>query len=184
MLMSKSEITEHVLNCELSIVGNAASIFQKDHGRIIDQFPTIRFNRGNIDDTNSQGARWDFLATAEVNTFEYYNSHNPKFHTLIFTPKLKEHVYKIKKARFSTNFLEFPLKYSDQITNLLDAQPSTGFQILWYLNKIENKNVNIFGFDWKKTPTYYETRNKGSHNFEIEKTLCLEYADQNGWKIF
>ena len=173
-----------LLNQPLSIVGNAESIFQKDHGSLIDSRQTIRFNRGIIKDKNSQGSRWDFLASAEVNTFEYYNVHKVLFHTLIFTPKLKEHLVKIKKAKFKCKLLEYPLNYSNEIIELLGKEPSTGFQILWYLNKIENKNINIFGFDWKKTPTYYEIRNKGKHNFEKEKILCYEYAEQNGWKIY
>lgn len=169
---------------ELSVVGNAKSIFSKNHGKMIDSFPTIRFNRGLIDNIPSQGSRWDYLATAEVNTIEYYNKNVPNFHTLIFTPKIKEHNYKIKKIKFPANIVTLDLEYSTSMNKALGSEPSTGFQILWYLNSVGNKNVNIFGFDWKETPTYYEKRNKGQHNFEKEKELCLYYVEQNGWKIY
>jgi hypothetical protein len=168
----------------LNIVGNATSIFSKPNGKLIDEYPTIRFNRGTIRDKLSQGSRWDFLATAEVNTLEYFNDNSIEFHTLIFTPKLTEHLYKIRKAKFISNIIHFPLLHTKKMIKILDSEPSTGFQILWYLNKIKNKDIQIFGFDWKETPTYYETRNKGKHNFELEKKLCLEYADKNGWKIY
>ena len=168
----------------LSIVGNAESIFQKEYGSIIDANATIRFNRADIIKNECQGSRWDFLASSEINTFEKYNSETPKFHTLIFTPTKRELEYKIKKVNFKADKIRLPLEQSLWLEKELGAPPSTGLQILYYLNQINNKNVSIFGFDFKQTKTFYEIRNKGNHDYNKERYFVLEMIEQNGWKIY
>jgi hypothetical protein len=66
----------------------------------------------------------------------------------------------------------------------LDVPPSTGLQILYYLDQINNKNVSIFGFDFKETKTFYEIRNKGKHDYDKERLFVLKLIKQNGWKIY
>ena len=173
-----------LLNQPLSIVGNAESIFQKEYGRLIDTNATIRFNRADIINTASQGNRWDFLASSEVNTFEKYNIETPKFHTLIFTPTKREQEYKIKKVNFKADKIRLPLEQSLWLEKELAAPPSTGLQILFYLDQINNIDVSIFGFDFKETKTFYEIRNKGKHNFDKERSFVLKMIKQNGWKIY
>lgn len=173
-----------LLTQPLSIVGNAESIFQKEYGKLIDARATIRFNRADIIRTESQGSRWDFLASSEINTFEKYNTETPKFHTLIFTPTKKELEYKIKKVNFKADKIRLPLDQSQWLEKELDVPPSTGLQILYYLDQINNKNVSIFGFDFKETKTFYEIRNKGKHDYDKERSFVLKLIKQNGWKIY
>ena len=168
----------------LSIVGNAESIFQKEYGSLIDTRATIRFNRADIIRKECQGSRWDFLASSEINTFEKYNSETPKFHTLIFTPTKRELEYKIKKVNFKADKIRLPLEQSLWLEKELGAPPSTGLQILYYLDQINNKDVSIFGFDFKQTKTFYEIRNKGNHDYNKERYFVLEMIEQNGWKIY
>ena len=168
----------------LSIVGNAESIFQKEYGKLIDSNPTIRFNRADIIDDNCQGSRWDFLASSEINTFEKYNIEIPKFHTLLFTPTKKEFEYKVNKVKFQSKILHLPLVQSQELEDVLLAPPSTGLQVLYFLDSIENKDVHIFGFDFKQTKTFYEIRNKGKHNFNKERNLVLSLIEKNNWKYY
>jgi hypothetical protein len=56
--------------------------------------------------------------------------------------------------------------------------------VLYYLSETNNKQVNIFGFDFKETRTFYETRNKGQHDYNKEKIFILSLVDKNGWKIY
>ena len=172
------------LNQPLNVIGNAESIFSKTNGKIIDSLPTIRFNRADIVDTESQGSRWDYLASSEVNTFEKYNIQTPKFHTLIFTPTLAKHELKIFKAKFDTKKIKLPILQTEWLANELDATPSTGLQVLYYLSEINNTNVSIFGFDFKKTRTFYETRNKGQHDYVKERQFILGLVEKNSWKIY
>ena len=168
----------------LSIVGNAESIFQKEYGSLIDARATIRFNRADIIKNECQGSRWDFLASSEINTFEKYNVETPKFHTLIFTPTKREQEYKIKKVNFEADKIRLPLEQSLWLEKELGAPPSTGLQILYYLDQINNKDVGIFGFDFKETKTFYEIRNKGKHDYIKERSFVLKMIEQNGWKIY
>ena len=168
----------------INIVGNAASMLQKQNGSLIDKHPTVRFNRVEIVDPQAQGSRWDILASAEVNTFMKYNNQAPQFHSLIFTPSVSDSVYKSNKIEFDTTVYNYPRNLANDLTASLEAKPSTGIMILHYLNTIKHKKVNIFGFDWKATPTMYEKRNKGNHNFEKEKSLVLAMIEQNGWNLY
>jgi hypothetical protein len=175
---------EHILQQPLSVVGNAESIFQKEYGSNIDQFPTIRFNRADIINEKAQGSRWDYLATSEVNTFEKYNIEIPKFHTIIFTPTKNEMQYKVGKIKFDTKLIRLPIEQSTELYDKLSAPPSTGLQILEFLSSIGNKNVSIFGFDFKETKTFYENRNKGQHDYDKEKEFVMNLVSQNGWKFY
>jgi hypothetical protein len=168
----------------ISVVGNAESIFNKQNGHLIDLYPTIRFNRAEIEDPLCQGSRWDYLASSEINTFEKYNEQLAEFHTLIFTPTKKEMEYKIRKVKFTTKIFKLPIFQSQYLNNELGAPPSTGLQILYYLSTMQNKNVNIFGFDFKKTKTFYENRNKGRHDYDREKSFIMNLVSQNGWKFY
>ena len=168
----------------LSIVGNAESIFKHAYGKLIDENPTIRFNRADIVNEKCQGSRWDYLVSSEINTFEKYNIEQPKFHTLIFSPTKKEFTYKVKKVQFRAKIFHLPLFQSQQLEIKLSAPPSSGSQILYFLDRIGNKLVNIFGFDFKQTPTFYETRNKGKHDFQKEKEMVMSLIEKNKWNYY
>jgi len=173
-----------ILTNPISVVGNAESIFSNKNGHVIDLYPTIRFNRADIINSECQGSRWDYLASSEINTFEKYNKETPKFHTLIFTPTKKELEYKIKKVTFNTKILKLPLSQSLRLEEELCAPPSTGIQILYHLHDLSNKEVYIFGFDFKETKTFYEKRNKGQHDYVKEKQFIMDMVSQNGWKFY
>lgn len=174
----------HLLEQPVSVVGNAQSIFNNKHGRLIDRFQTIRFNRADIRDEECQGKRWDFLVSSEINTFEKYNQEAPKFHTVIFSPTRKEFEYKANKINFDATIVRLPLEQSIKLEHELSVPPSTGLQILYFLDSVGNQEVSMFGFDFKQTRTFYETRNKGQHDFEKEKILVNQLIAKNGWKIY
>jgi hypothetical protein len=172
------------LSNPISVIGNAESIFEKEYGNLIDKNLTIRFNRADIINEKSQGTRWDYLVSSEVNTFEKYNTQTPKFHTLIFSPTKKSLTYKVKKIKFNTRIYHLPLFQAQELEKKLTAPPSTGLQILYFLDYLRNENVSIFGFDFKKTPTFYEKRNKGKHDYIKEKDLVISLIEKNNWNFY
>jgi hypothetical protein len=173
-----------LLPSTVNVVGNAQSIFDKQDGQIIDKHPTIRFNRIQVESTTSQGTRWDFLASSEIKTFEMYNSIKPGFHTLLFTPYLDEQICHKNVIEFETNIFDMDIKISKRLMNEIGYKPSTGLQILTYLS-MTDIHVNIFGFDWKKTPTIYDpTRVHDPHNYTIERTHALELINKQNWNIY
>jgi hypothetical protein len=175
---------DEFLKHPVSVVGNAESIFSQNYGSLIDRNPTIRFNRADIINNDCQGRRWDYLVSSEINTFEKYNREHPKFHTLIFSPTKQEFNYKIKKVKFETKIYHLPHYQSQELELKLGCTPSTGLQILYFLDKLNNKDVSIFGFDFKKTKTFYEIRNKGKHDFEKEKLIVLDLIKKNNWNYY
>lgn len=168
----------------LSIVGNAESLLASSYGSLIDQYPTIRFNRTQIINSKAQGKRWDYLASSEVNTFEMYNKMPPPFHSLIFSPTKPEMIHKVKKVSFKCDILYLPLQQSLDLQRTIGNVPSTGLQILCYLDSINHRYVHIFGFDFKKTKTFYEIRNKGAHDWIKEELLIKGLIKKNSWNFY
>lgn len=168
----------------LSVVGNAESLLSSSYGSLIDQHPTIRFNRAQMVNTEAQGKRWDYLASSEVNTFEMYNKTTPPFHSLIFSPTKPEMIYKVKKISFKCNIIHLPLEQSLNLIKIIGSIPSTGLQVLYYFDSITFKNISIFGFDFKKTKTFYEIRNKGNHDWLKEEQLIKKLIEKNSWNFY
>lgn len=177
-------LTQSELPKVINVIGNATSLLDKEYGSLIDKHPTIRFNRVEIVNPIAQGSRWDYLASSEINTFEKYNEQSVPFHSVIFTPTSQDVHYKSKKIKFKTSVYLCPIHLSLELFSKLEAIPSTGLQILYYLQSIGHKSVNVFGFDWKATPTMYEKRNKGKHDFDKERVLVLDIIHRNNWSIY
>lgn len=166
----------------VNVVGNASSIFLKQYGCLIDKRPTIRFNRAQIINSNSQGSRWDVLATSELKTIEYYNKNTPTFHTLFFTPSRSDHYENKNKIKFQSACYEVD---NNLLLNFIKSKPSTGFSILNLFDSIKYKNLNLFGFDWKATPTFYEVENKREvHNYAEEKLIISKLIKKNCWRLY
>jgi hypothetical protein len=55
---------------------------------------------------------------------------------------------------------------------------TTGFRILHYITKFKTKNVSVYGFDWKETPTYYVNYRSTAdlaHDYAKEKEYCFKH---------
>jgi len=168
----------------VNVVGNASSILTKNNGHLIDQYTTIRFNRTIILNKSAQGQRWDFLASSEKKTFIYYNKGPGLFHSLIFLPSVVKHVANKKFITFNTNLFEIPVSFFQPIRKILNQRPSTGLQVLLLLDYFK-KNVNIFGFDFNQTKTFYDlNRIKPAHNFEKEKLIIEKMVEKNRWNMY
>jgi hypothetical protein len=69
--------------------------------------------------------------------------------------------------------------------------PSTGLRLLHYISLGSPESVNIYGFDWKETPTFYDkkketrvTEKKHNHNFFLEKEYCKKvFHDKHGFRF-
>lgn len=166
----------------VNVVGNAASLLDHRFGPLIDAHPTIRFNSAQIEQPQAQGNRWDFVATSDRKTLQYYSVQPPRFHTLIFTPYYDTYMSYLDDKQFDTPCLVYPMRLSIDLMSRLNARPTTGAQILWLLHVLGGRQVNIFGFDWKRTPTFYDrARVKDPHNHFGEMMLFRKLIKKNGW---
>lgn len=67
--------------------------------------------------------------------------------------------------------------------------PSTGLRLLHYISLCSPKSVDVYGFDWKETPTFYDnkketrmTEKKHNHNFFLEREYCKQvFAETHGF---
>jgi hypothetical protein len=69
--------------------------------------------------------------------------------------------------------------------------PSTGLRLLEYISLCNPKSVNVYGFDWKETPTFYDakketriTEKRHNHNFFLERNYCKEFYRDRASFIF
>jgi len=191
---------------KISVVGNAASLFDKFNGHIIDSADmVVRFNGGVIDHPQCQGSKTTHLAfsmemfrnKANFGKVVYWNTNDPDlgFHDV-----------------------------REKLRDKLKADPSIGILVLERIKDVyPDAIVQLFGFDWKQTHSWYphaikieergqlrisqhtrkpihrdrygkaipgplendsaSERHRG-HNFISEKRYCLELIDTHGWVIY
>jgi hypothetical protein len=165
-------------NKTVAVIGNSESLFQQNYGNKIDDHEIVcRINRG-IPIFPEQGKKFSCL---------FYTNENLISDLIELIPK---DVYKINTNTIDDN-LKFILK---QKLNLKTKKqkPSTGFLVISYIIGFHPVQVNIFGFDWKKTKTFYEKDyynidniNWDSHNFlEEEKIIKEIYCKNNNCKVY
>jgi len=125
----------------IAIVGNASFIFERDYGKKIDSFDVVvRINKGYLDLNNKHQG-------TKTDVLAYNN------YSMI------------------DNIFFYPLKCLEELKKKINFdRPSTGLMIIDYVLSCNPKSINLYGFDFKKTPTYYEKDRKiEPHNFDLEK---------------
>lgn len=168
----------------LSVVGNARSLLGTRHGADIDARATIRFNSAQIVNPDAQGARWDFVASSMSIVLRYYRENDPQFSALIYTAHTDQHVRNLRRIGCARPTHLYPLRLSRELLIKLRSRPTTGMQVLHLLDRLGRRDVSIFGFDWKTTPTFYHTSvGKDPHNYRGERELVASLIDKNGWRL-
>jgi hypothetical protein len=79
--------------------------------------------------------------------------------------------------------LNLPPKIKRQKMHQLKAgkneNPTTGLLALDYIHSCNPNSINVYGFDWKKTPTFTDPHLKREkfcpHDYEAEKLYCNEF---------
>lgn len=76
----------------------------------------------------------------------------------------------------------FPLDLWEELFKTLKSRPSVDATSIYLIHKLKVPNVHVFGFDFKKTKTFYSSFNKRrTHDFEAEERFCSNLIAQNGW---
>jgi hypothetical protein len=163
--MNKNNFTDKVVG----LVGNASLLLQKDYSKHIDNNDIVcRINRG-IPTHSTQGKKFNFL---------FCSGHGKLINDIL--DKIPDNV-KIIYANEINNDLKLDLQKKLNIKNK-KQKPSTGLLALAYIINKNPKCINLYGFDWKKSKTYYEEEyyKKNSiiwnaHDFNEEEKLVKEY---------
>lgn len=154
----------------VNVVGNASSLKEKKLGEEIDSLPTIRFNWIELDKAVT-GARKDIVCTN-------------------FPGKLKQQ-YKYLIADRSYHGIDtyvYPVEIRKDLSKRIGMKPSNGCRVLYLLDQFRIQNVNVYGFDWKETPTMIvkqriSTPENEHHDYKKEKEFCLELIEKNKWTL-
>lgn len=174
----------------INVVGNAESLLQQNYGELIDQYPTIRFNFLKNLDKDRQGSRWDYMATSNPKMIRAWNGMKIPFHTWIYTKWQEPDRGVINQKKFDCTTLHLKDEVWRPIAKMCPKRPTTGLMIMHMLDFYHVNQVNIFGFDWKETKTYYNKENVDTgeskfHDYEFEKMYCLGLIEKNiCWKLY
>lgn len=162
------EVKNFIKSKSVAIVGNAKSIFETKHGKEIDAHDVvIRFNKGFVTEPQAQGTRTDVLFLACELNLDEKSSY---------------------KAMFSVNRsnnthcgnLTIKNEMRRRLKSWLGSQPSTGFMAIDICRESGAKKIDLYGFDFEKTPTFYNPEGYlTQHNYNIEKKI-VHNLQENG----
>lgn len=165
-------------NKSVAVVGNAMYLFDLNYGPEIDSHDVVvRLNRAAMLYTNfncekSHGKRtdvWMFWNTSEYRKHFEGKKHIKKMHMShqgrnVSNLSMVDHVY--------PNSLYTPLKKNAG----KHSNPTTGLMALDYISNCNPKNVSVYGYDWKETPTFTDPERKKDprcpHDYPTEKAYC------------
>lgn len=162
------------------IVGNAASLLSRPLGSLIDSHDTvIRLNRGFPKQASFQGRKTSMVGlSCPISKWKYrwYYQQAP----IIWMTERRDIVPNWMKR--SQQFSEYPLEYWGVLSQKLNGhRPSTGAMMIDLIcHYIQPKKLTLVGFDFKKTPTIFDKKDKlGPHNWGLEEQFILNSISQN-----
>jgi len=181
----------------VAVVGNAASLFDRAYGKLIDSHDLVcRMNNGfyNIA-ASSHGTRTDVLVYSQWATIRRSVKREEARHIKYFLhTSLQGRAVTINPTEFfpdaEVQVCPIPVIYNLKDKLLLSKKESvsTGITFLEMLIECNTGSVSVFGFDWKKTPTFYTPAKKikpDPHDFEKEREYCLTtFIESNGFSLY
>lgn len=169
-------------NKSVAIVGNSESLFTKNQGLEIDSHDIVcRINRGIIIiDPSHQGNKTDIWAYGVAAFVEDLFKSYKKIRTIHLSHKKRKSKiegFKLKQwERHPYTDFYIPI---DQIQNLYNSfgydRLSSGLLLLNYIDSCSPKNINLYGFDWKKTSTWYFHEFETVHKWDEEKDFIQKH---------
>jgi len=174
VLMENESLTEIQKFCkgkEICILGNANSVLNKK--KDIDSFDIVgRMNRGTPQGKEKFiGSRTDILFhSTHMSGENIQRSFNPRFAVWMTICNRLASSWTLKNA------IQNPPDDWDALYDKIGINPTTGMMTLNFLLKhIDFKSLTIYGFDFFKTKTWYNTRidSGQKHSGEKEKVLFM-----------
>ena len=160
-----AEIKKYISGKTVAIVGNAKSIFDKDNGKAIDSHEVIiRFNRGFVTQPKAQGSKTDILLLAcELNLDEKASY------------KAMYSVNRSSNTRCGD--LTIGNKMRSRLRAWIGKQPSTGFMAIDLCRESRASKIDLYGFDFEKTPTFYNPADYVTkHDYDAEEKIVCDMA--------
>jgi hypothetical protein len=170
------EIQNLLKNKKICLLGNSKSILKNK--KDIDSYDCIcRINKGiPKGKENVIGSRTDvlFLAT-KMKEIDIEKNFNPKFIVWITKNDRKSNIW------INQHVIKTPSEDWYEIKNQLTTLPSAGCNAIYFLIKhIEFFSLDIYGFDFFKSGTWYHTlKNQPWHNGNLEEQFITNLIKTN-----
>lgn len=168
-----AKIGKEIRGRRVAIVGNAKSIFDTKYGSEIDSHEfIIRFNKGFCAKPESQGTKTTMLMCGCTLSNQELLNFKARF--------------VVNRSRNYFNITPFTISTPDRdkLKKLLGSQPSTGFMAIDVCIYFGAKSIDLYGFDWEATPTFYNPIDyKTKHDYPQEKDIVFEYEKEGLVKI-
>lgn len=170
----------------VAVVGNAQCLLETSAGSDIDRHDAIiRFNRGFVVAPSGQGTRTEVQCLAWKVPAADLDRHCPGA-LIVYASPIRSYL-NVELRRGAKDCICIPLSDWRQLVGALgNWRPSAGLVILDYLlHRTEAARVSIFGFDWKRTKTFYhQSKVQGEwHSGEAERKLLLRWGSQQGIRL-
>jgi len=188
----RSELTRAFAGRPISIVGNATSLLTKAYGATIDSGCVLRMNAGIPVDPKAQGRRTDIhcfstLPSLETNLGSARGKWLRWRNARSFNNALRIWM-SIDKREMSEDpdQLFYPERCWHQLAETLQAPPSVGAMVLDMIAIFaEGTEVQVFGFDFKNSTTFYRKRDKlGHHDWDAERNFANTLCQQRNWVFY
>lgn len=161
-------------NKTVSVVGNAASLLNHSFGNEIDKAEVVvRINRG--------GYKFPQFPTQMGKKLDVWCMQNIRQNKAHFR---KIHMTNCKRIQMDT--FDVSPEFSDMADYIfsneqrldleknLTKKASTGLRVLYLVDKMNPRHVNVYGFDWKQTYSWHERRKCVAHVFSEERQYCID----------
>lgn len=177
--LKSNQLSKFFNNKTISVVGNANSLLESNYGTLIDSADIVcRFNLGpKLIAPQSHGTRTDWCI---YNNYPWASSANA--FDITANCKWLEINYDFELI-LDMEIDAYTLPQESRI-KFGNDHPSIGITFLHYLTTCNPKEVNIFGFDWKRTHTWYnrsrkwkKERMRSGHNWQKELDYFKEFIE-------
>lgn len=161
----------------ISIVGNATSILSLNFGKAIDSAEVVlRMNCGFPKSQIAQGSRTDFLMFSVWDIYKASNYAMPLNRMAHISIQDRQRSEKNGVINF------YPADLRAALFEKLGASPSVGCSTLDWLSNFYTGEVNVYGYDFKKTTSFYQRfQHIGHHNYRAEQKYVTELCNRKGW---
>lgn len=157
------DVKDFIKSKTVAIVGNAQSIFSKENGEKIDAHDVvIRFNRGFVTDIKAQGSRTDILLLACELNIDEKSSYKS--------------IFSINRSN-STQCGDLTIGNTmrSRLRAWIGKQPSTGFMAIDLCREAGAAKIDLYGFDFEKTPTFYNPADYVTqHDYASEEAIVCD----------
>ena len=165
-------IEKYIKGKRIAIVGNAKSLFGKRQGEEIDNHDfVIRFNKGFLYKPQDQGSKTGLLILACVITPEEIAGYKAQFVVN-------------RSSSWKNNAITLANTERMLMKEMIGKQPSSGFIAIDICLHFKAKSIDLYGFDFGRTPTFYNPVNYVvPHDYDKEKELLQQYIKKGKIKV-